>query len=1509
MFVHALFGAWYDGPTVRAKVNLGSWSEGEKSDPLYINLSEDGHYLLVNLDSYENKNPAMLLSVEPLAAAKGTVSDAGITIATAKATDVGGTQWKGGAVSSAKGVVIPGSGMRVPDRVLGLSNWSSAGTVDLTYKSDGLDFDSFGNLYGNDCDDQNKIVKYEFGSLSSAGGSVSSVKKSDALPLARIRNISVYDIAEKTLVYCGEGSASAGSKGRVLVVDVTGSEWSCHQLLSTSLNGDIMNVKVSGVGTDVPMLYVATDLGEVAIYALSKDGLSVLSPTPVKTVVASELNALFGTSLTSGFRSFEVTNDGDLAFFVLGQKYTKGDATYLYSISSKGASGSWRDDYQIVEFIYAPERSAIRTGVKPNQGTVVEMDVDVQGDSEYWFGVWDVDWNQSVYAFCNDKTSKFCAYGNEGGGVDQPVSQGRHVIKLENGGFYVDGSRVATRGAQTFQLNNDLALFAQNRLGAFAVKGYGYPLSTVRCYGCKIYDGGKLVRDYRPCYRRVGNVSGLYDVVNGTFKPSEWEVAFSSGPVVRDTTLTVVGTPFECGAVVPSYGVFKNIEAGESFTCSALAGIDTETDKTTCTGYVLYKNATGAEDDWKEWYGGGGSSVTFEYPSSEDVKVEWKWNVRRAPSVQNCSASSEAIGSVSVRADVKGIGFGASSADVKLVWWRSLAHGAYTNEIAEMSGVGLFTATVNGLALIPGVSHTAKLLFECNDGSIFESAVFSFVAAASADGVVSLPSGYTQVEYLNSTGLQVINTGVSENDIYGFEFQFTPISLYQQYQTYLSGTLDKFTVGAYNALNLSYVRCFSGTELTHAGSLSTTIKNTYQVRNGVFSLNGSKISDCAKGTRFGSDGSSVYLFNGPAGNRGAAMRFYRLKFYGADGSLTHDFVPCVRGADSVIGICDAVTGAFASNTGSGSFEAGDPALPSLAVTGTPGEFGQPDPDYGSVPALTQGDSFVCWAPPEFEDGDSRAVCTGYRVYAKGEGDSWTEIASGATNEFTYTHSGDGVNAKVEWSWAAMCAVKVTAGDGGTAQSDFSEVPGGGVATLTATPAEGFVFYKWAGDVPAANRFANPLALTVNRPVEVRALFARPGERYWVGSGTDDLASNPDNWDTPGGSGSPTEGADIVFDANANGRDCTWDLDIAVKSWKQVDYAGKVKVATVYDPEGFDCLRVTGDMEILSGTMTHLPNPNGETNRLCVSVGGNMIVAAGAAVNAPTGGGWSGRSRGHWSGSHGGRGLAVQDNPSEGQRECYGSIYTPTNIGARGYLLNNDETIGGGAIRLVVNGTLTVNGTVAADAEPAIAGPAGGAGGSVWLTVGRLLGAGSISANGGKAVVNPSFGPYLAPGAGGRVAAYLTEADSTFEDFTGKIVAFGGYDANDPGRKPVGSCGTVYLQTANEKDRCGRIVIDNSSLCLAAASAAATDYPSSAEGDNPRSARPTLDVTNAGVLNVIADCEVKQLYLTGSTAKINVHDKILYVHSPRHALGVNKSEQVISTGGKIRWNEGMAIILR
>lgn len=73
-------------------------------------------------------------------------------------------------------------------------------------------------------------------------------------------------------------------------------------------------------------------------------------------------------------------------------------------------------------------------------------------------------------------------------------------------------------------------------------------------------------------------------------------------------------------------------------------------------------------------------------------------------------------------------------------------------------------------------------------------------------------------------------------------------------------------------------------------------------------------------------------------------------------------------------------------------------------------------------------------------------------------------------------------------------------------------------------------------------------------------------------------------------------------------------------------------------------------------------------------------------------------------------LAVQDNPSEGRRECYGSIYTPTNIGARGYLLNNDETIGVGAIRLVVNGTLTVNGTVAADAESAIAGPAGGAGG-------------------------------------------------------------------------------------------------------------------------------------------------------------------------------------------------------
>lgn len=333
---------WYQNPAVKSSVNLGAFDDGtDKSDPLYMDLSENDTYLAVNLSSSGNKFPAKIFKVADLASAGANASD--LSFKTYQPTAGTSPIWKGGAVSEKWGMFVPGlSAAYSYYNVLNLAG-VTPGLVKMDYQADGIDFDKAGRLYGNvyTADDgglRGRIVRYTFSSLDgSAGGMVSDTKlmTSAETGLNRIRNVSVYTIGGRTLVFAGEGDASKSTKGKVIAVDVTDDPWVKHDLVTTELAGDIMNVKVSGAAAGAPVLYVATDSGELAIYSLAADGRSVASATPVKTL---DQNALCGVSgKTAGFRSFEVTDDGEYAFFVMGQRYSGSATTELKIVTSPDA--------------------------------------------------------------------------------------------------------------------------------------------------------------------------------------------------------------------------------------------------------------------------------------------------------------------------------------------------------------------------------------------------------------------------------------------------------------------------------------------------------------------------------------------------------------------------------------------------------------------------------------------------------------------------------------------------------------------------------------------------------------------------------------------------------------------------------------------------------------------------------------------------------------------------------------------------------------------------------------------------------------------------------------------------------------------------------------------------------------------------------------------------------------------------------------------------------------------
>ena len=233
---------------------------------------------------------------------------------------------------------------------------------------------------------------------------------------------------------------------------------------------------------------------------------------------------------------------------------------------------------------------------------------------------------------------------------------------------------------------------------------------------------------------------------------------------------------------------------------------------------------------------------------------------------------------------------------------------------------------------------------------------------------------------------------------------------------------------------------------------------------------------------------------------------------------------------------------------------------------------------------------------------------------------------------------------------------------------------------------------------------------------------------------------------------------------------------------------------------------TGPLNLVSlqmkpgATLTHVTGQAG----LSLTVEQDLTIESGAAINVdgkgyPVGdeaGPGAGDSIGccGGGGAYGGNGGVSGSGSAGGQ--AYGSILEPTDLGSSGGggdgSATRERSPGGGAVRLIVGGTLSVDGTLTANGVGAWYNNQGGAaGGSIWVTAAKLAGQGTVAANGGG-------GEWVdgGSGSGGRIALYL-DAD----EFAGAITARGG-----GGGHQTGGAGTIYTRLAGES--VGRVLVEN-----------------------------------------------------------------------------------------------------
>ena len=186
-----------------------------------------------------------------------------------------------------------------------------------------------------------------------------------------------------------------------------------------------------------------------------------------------------------------------------------------------------------------------------------------------------------------------------------------------------------------------------------------------------------------------------------------------------------------------------------------------------------------------------------------------------------------------------------------------------------------------------------------------------------------LPSGYTQLEYIEGTGTQYIDTGYFPCELTRVVTAITPTSGNTTNGVFGGRTDNNVSTFSFWCLNGVFRTDFD----TNSQHVTTDVRVEAGVRvevdkdGGTTKLGSKTFKQTGKGFR---SANSMHVFavnpdkNGPRCFHGRIETFSIYE----SGLLEHELIPARRASDGAVGMYDTVGGAFLANSGTGAFKAG-----------------------------------------------------------------------------------------------------------------------------------------------------------------------------------------------------------------------------------------------------------------------------------------------------------------------------------------------------------------------------------------------------------------------------------------------------------------------------------------------------------------------------------------------------------------------------------------------------------
>ena len=211
---------------------------------------------------------------------------------------------------------------------------------------------------------------------------------------------------------------------------------------------------------------------------------------------------------------------------------------------------------------------------------------------------------------------------------------------------------------------------------------------------------------------------------------------------------------------------------------------------------------------------------------------------------------------------------------------------------------------------------------------IIDGNTYYKVANGSIDSA-GLPSEYQQVEYIQSSGTQYIDTGISCNNDTGIEADIQQVSYNTNNWSVWIGSLKTTSDGYWihlgqasrdRGLRFSW-GAGAGTYVYTNISSSDFNRHKYQIDKGELTIDNITTYTLTNSYEFTTSPSTIVLFADKKGStitEYSSIKIFYCKLYD-NNVLIKNLIPCYRISDNVIGMYDTVNDVFYTNKGTGTF--------------------------------------------------------------------------------------------------------------------------------------------------------------------------------------------------------------------------------------------------------------------------------------------------------------------------------------------------------------------------------------------------------------------------------------------------------------------------------------------------------------------------------------------------------------------------------------------------------------